>query len=1145
MNIYQLLNLLNKNKIRCSLKQKKLKIDAPKGVMTKEILSLIKLHKSELISYISTVHVGNSKLNNTIPILNRANELVTSFAQQRLWFIDRMQGSNSLYNMHGLIDVKGFFNVAAAQQAFNRIIQRHEPLRTVFADGKEAPIQIINQRIDLSITYIDVKGLKPKQQQHAIENTVKKICKSSFDLKKDMMLRVAYLRQDTDKGILFFNIHHIAADGWSISILLHEFAQQYQAIIASKTDPFTALKIQYADYANWQRDWLKGEVLDKQLQYWRRQLADLPIVHQFPLDRKRPQQQTFNGRFHYFNTDKKVLSGLKQLALENQATMFMVIHAAFALLLSRYSNSSDAVIGTPVANRLHKDLEPLIGFFVNTLILRSNCEENSTFVEFLQQIKSVNLAAQTHQDIPFERLVDLLNPDRNTSHSPLYQIMLVMDGHIVPKIEIEGLSFSKRQSDYSEVKFDLILDFSESENGLLCNFEYNQDLFDLSSIKNLSNSLLTLLKGVATVPSSLLSKLPILNTKEQYYLISTLNQAEHENIQGICLHQLFEQQAKKSPNKVALKFKGKKISYQELNIRANQLSHYLIDNDVVIEDVVGLYLDRSIEMIVTLLAILKAGAAYLPLDPSYPQQRLTYMLTKGQVKTVVSSEKIMNQFMDVNTVLIDNSKIKALLQTYSKLNPVNNQLSENNLAYVIFTSGSTGQPKGVMIEHRSVVNLATNVKKMVLGTDKYWGWIAPLSFDASLQGISMLCKGQALHLISDTEKIDYHQIKNIFKQNSIGVVDCTPTLLEIWLDLGLQALLPDLIIGGESISFALWKHLLDWQQQYGKKAINVYGPTECCVDSSASMITSETPNIGQALANYQFYVLDKYQELTPFGAIGELYITGSGLARGYLNSPDLTTKKFTNNPYIKNQKQRMYRTGDMVRYLADGNLAFMGRVDNQVKIRGYRIELGEIENQILLDKEIKSAIVTVYKDETGNELLVAYAITKSKNAGDNTLITRLKIALSTALPEYMQPWQIMVFDSLPLTINGKIDYKALPKPEKIKKSKNFQAPKNNIEHVLCEIWSKLLNLEYTNISVDASFFELGGHSLLSIQLLTAIREKFSIELSIKNIFKTPYITGLAKIIYASKKTKRLKIKTINRGEYHISCLLCPTEIMVY
>jgi len=1123
MTVFKLLQKLHDKNIKVAVHNQNLKVDAPQGAMTPEILNLLKCSKQELINYLNDSEVKESH----IEVINRTERLKLSFAQQRLWFIDQLDEGSPHYNMHSAMFVQGDFNLQAAQVALFQIIERHEPLRTVFKEINSEPFQFIHPKFEFKINQVDLTHINnPAELESAIESAIDEHSKQPFDLTQDLMLKVNYLKTADQEGYLLFNMHHIASDGWSAVILIKEFIYLYESSLINSTNPLKLLDIQYVDFSYWQRNWLKGDVLERQLQYWEHKLSGLPQVHKLPLDYDRPQYQTFIGARKKFIINESTLDGLKTIARQNNVTLFMVLHTVFCILLSRFSNSSDVIIGTPIANRTKKELEPLIGLFVNTLVLRIDCSDNPAFTELLKQVKNTNLEAQANQDVPFEHLVDKLKPTRSTNHNALFQILFNMDTNEPIKLKLPNVTLKPRNNPKIITKFDLTLSINEAQ-GLNGYFEYNTGLFSCQTIQQMVDSFSLLLSAVIADPNEKVAELPILNDEQTRYQLDTLNMTDKFYRKDLCVHQLFEQQVKATPDQNAVFMSDIALTYSELNVKANQLAHYLIEQGVEQGQIVGLCLERSFDMLVGLMAILKTGAAYLPMDPSHPSGRLDHVVQNSGLKCVLIQSHLQNLCVNTKKIIIDKPELNNTLSTYSKHNPIIESLNSSHLAYVIYTSGSTGLPKGVMIEHHSVINLANNIKTLDIGTsDKSWGWIAPLAFDSSVKGICMMLYGKPLHIISESEKKDSEAMKQKLLKGTIGILDCTPTLLEFWLNVDLDEYLPNLIIGGEAISVSLWERLVNWQDKYNKKAFNVYGPTECCVDSSATLITGSKPNIGSALDNYQFYILDRNKAILPLGNVGELYIAGCGLARGYLNSDKLNSERFIEHSFDGKLPIRLYKTGDLVRYLNNGHLEFISRIDKQVKIRGYRIELGEIQYQIEKYPDVISSIILIH-GENDVARLVAYITIKSSSE-HTKVINGLRHTLSNHLPNYMVPSAFVVLDEMPLNSNGKININALPAPENLKD--NYSAPTNKTQIALSVIWSKLLNIPVQKISADANFFELGGHSLMTIRLLAEIRSEFSSELSVRTVFEQPQLNQMADLISNSTSNCRVEIKRRKQSE---------------
>jgi amino acid adenylation domain-containing protein len=968
--------------------------------------------------------------------------------------------------------------------------------------------------VDFFLKRHDLSGLDALQQQNRVAWLIKEDVSTPFDLSCDVMVRATHLQLSPsgDEGVLLFNMHHIASDGWSMGILIKEFAVEYEAAVAGKNSPLPELAIQYADYAYWQRAWLHGEVLEQQLNYWIKQLDSMPTVHKLPLANIRSEIKQHTGQIVSIQIDKATSESLQQLATAHQLTPFMLFHAALALVLSRHSNSHDIVIGTPVANRTYAELEALIGFFVNTLVLRVNTDYQ-TISDYLAHVRQINIDAQAHQDIPFEQLVEHCSGRRSSQHSPLFQIMFSMNTNERESLELPDVSFSAYNRGGIFNKFDLDIKAAISDAGLTFNWVYDVALFSHEYITSLGDHLSRVLSTIADNRVIALKEIPMLAEREVYHLTQALNNTNVAYPADKLIHELFEQQAALHPNNIALVFEDNTLTYQELNTASNQLAHYLREQGVTTETLVGICVEHSLEMVVGILAVLKAGGAYVPFDPNYPQARLHYMLIDTQVKYIISQEAVVQKlgFVDeAQVILIDDAQQQDEICQYSETNPVKwIQQNSKNLAYVIYTSGSTGKPKGVMIEHCSLVNFGLSFKAQLsdLQVDSgKWLWSASYSFDASLKSIVSLWLGATVFLLSRKQQKSPQEIAVLLNTHQIPVYNSTPTMvLEVLSALQLQNNhFPSVIVSGEELTHAQLDKLMEYCQANERRAINAYGPTETCVNSSFQLLSNGVNAIGKCIFNTQAYLLDNALQLVPFGAVGELHIAGAGLARGYLNRPELTCERFIQNPFSDEFGSRLYKTGDLARYRADGSLEFVGRNDEQVKVRGFRIELREIENVLSQCHGVASNVVIV-KGEAATQRLIGYVTTDEKYDNDtNSFIAALMVQLQAKLPDYMVPSSLLVLEALPLTLNGKIDKKALPEPNGHTLHGEYVAPTTATEKALLNIWSKLLDIKVSNLSVKADFFSVGGHSLLAIRLMSEIRRVLKLEVFINYLSIQPF-----------------------------------------
>ncbi|MBU2346700.1 MAG: amino acid adenylation domain-containing protein, partial [Gammaproteobacteria bacterium] len=991
MSIEQLLGRLKDTGAKINLVDGEVKLALPKSVSDSLKAELVE-RKAELKYYLETLFKLKETIPKIIPQHIEQGEVPLSYAQQRLWFINQLNPGSTEYNMQSVLTIQGYLDVDLVEQSFRLITDRHQILRTVYRTSGHDIVQCIQKQHNFALTRHDLTQFSAELQLTRLTELLHADRVLPFALDKDLMLRASVIQlqhQDNGEGamataVLALSMHHIASDGWSVQVLLKEFISIYQALIISQPVILPDLTVQYADYAHWQRQWLQGDVLETQLRYWQKQLADLPTVHGLTLSKPRPEEPLRQGAVLRGQLSAEIVEQLTAVARSHQMTAFMLLHAGLALVLARHSNSQDIVLGTPVANRRQLELESLLGFFVNTLVLRVDTGENDLAL-YLAHVRQVHLDAQSHQDVPFEQLVERLKVPRSNTHTPLFQIMLTMntdyglqgDNH---DIKLENLTFTPWSQDVVSTKFDLNIAFVFRNSMLELEWTYDTGLFSEDYIAQLNEHCLRLFTSLSKVPVlhfTTTAELAMLSAQDIHFLQHELNNTRTEHPQGDLMHELFEAQVLVTPEKLALICGAEQFSFARLNERANQLAHYLRAQGVVAGSLVGIALTRSSLMVVSILAVLKTGAAYVPLDPESPAQRLEYMLEDTGVQLLLTESCQSDRFSSVSARLLVLDL--ADLHSYSSDNlRFDCGQATDSLMYVIYTSGSTGKPKGVMVPHCAVANLAYSIRSLGLGgASGSWGWIASFAFDASVQGLTQMLLGQTLIVITETQKHDVQQLKQQIQQHQIGVLDCSPALLELWSyqatgDLVAPELGVDLLVGGEAISPSLWRALLFYQQQQGRLAYNVYGPTECTVDSCWAKITGEVPVIGVMMPNTEGMILNQQRQLVPFGCVGELYIGGAGLARGYLNQQELTAQSFIPHPFSDLSGARLYKTGDLVRYTVSGQLSYIGRADEQVKIRGYRIELGEIEQQLSRCEGVSGQLVIARPDASGDKRLVAY-----------------------------------------------------------------------------------------------------------------------------------------------------------------------------
>lgn len=1057
--------------------------------------------------------------------------ILCSFAQQRIWFVDQLQGGSAEYNIFSALDVNGQFDVEAAEEAICRIIERHQVLRTIFNTdsslsddlSRVETVQVIRDEVNFRVNQYDLSQIELQSQQTSLAELIASEKKRKFDLGRDLLLRVSFVKIAKDKAIILFNVHHIVADGWSIGVMLTEFMSQYRAIVNDLPDPLEPLEVQYADYAYCQRNWLRGEVLEQQLNYWKIQLKDLPTTHSLMLDYQRPEVKHYKGGQISQRLAADVSKKLLDLAVDKKITPFMLVHAALSLVISRNSNQEDVVIGTPVANRTQVELERLIGCFVNTLVLRTNANHN-TLDDYLAHVKQVNLEAQAHQDLPFEKLVEHCEVNRSKRHSPMFQIMLMMDTTEQVTLDIPGVSITRHDTGQPVAKFDLEIGAVLNDSGIEFNWVYDMSLFTQAHIRNLSEQLNNLLEEIIKAPMCQLSELTILSDKELTQLLYEYNSTHLDYESSKCIHQLVESCVEKTPGAVAVKFNGSQLTYRQLNESSNRLAHYMIQRQNILPDsLVGICLERSLDMVIAILAVFKAGAAYVPIDPLYPQSRVDYVLDDAGLKFVITQEDLLSSmnFSDRQVIAIDNTEISRQFKNYSSDNVTSELVNSkpDNLAYVLYTSGSTGHPKGVMVEHSSVVNYLSHAKRNYFHDDVAGSVVSSsLSFDATITSIlAPLIDSKYVELLRDDSLLLAELNKRLTDETQAHLFKLTPSHLIALSQLSASEnnqVAHRIVIGGEQLTNKVLAH---WRGSLLRNSIfiNEYGPTETTVGCSIFEVSSDniltSPDsavpIGRAIQNTQLYVLDDKMQPVPKGVVGELYIGGIGVARGYLNKAELTSTRFIDNPFYQaNQysSKRLYKTGDQVRYLLDGNLSFIGRFDDQVKVRGNRIELGEIEYQINRLDGVDSAVVNIRKSELGASL-VAYI--KPYKDYEKNFVSKVKQELIEALPNYMIPDSLVMIEEWPLTINGKVDKQALPIVEESSVKQSNAMAKTNTEVRLVNIWNKLLHK--TDIGIHEDFFELGGHSMLIMQLIAIVKNTFDLELATDFIFARPTISELA------------------------------------
>ncbi len=1050
-----------------------------------------------------------------IPHTARQEVPPLSFAQKRLWFLDQLEGASGSYNLSRAVRMTGRLNVAVLQQTLSEIVSRHESLRTNFELLDEEPVQAISPPRPMEISLVDLGN----QPEGALQELIGELSRRPFDLTHDQLLRASLLQLDEQDHVLLLTMHHVVSDGWSMSVLFREIAALYEAFVNGQTSPLVDLPIQYRDFAFWQRDWLQGDVLKTQVDYWKKQLAGAPAVLELPTDRPRPPLQTFNGALHSIVLPGRLSDSLSELSRQTDSTLFMTLLAAFQTLLCRYTNQEDIVLGTPIANRTRRETEDLIGFFVNTLVMRTDLSGNPAFSELLRRVREVALQSYAHQDLPFEKLVEELKPERSLSHMPLFQVMVAFENAPEATLALPGLELQDFTVEGQTAKFDLSLYIGESNEGLRLSFEYNTDLFNPSTIEQIARHFETLLAGIVANPDQRLGDLPLLDEAERRQLLVDWTDTGTD-YPVRCIHDLFAEQAAKTPEAVALISRDQQVAFAELDRRANQLAHYLQKRGVGPEVVVAVCMERSIEMIVALLGILKAGGAFVPVDPSYPAERVTFLLKDSQAPIVLTQQRILDSLTLSAAEPICLDARWAEIATESPLAPACSA-TPDNAAYLIYTSGSTGTPKGSISPHHASLNrFAWMWRTFPFAQGEVCCQKTSLSFaDSIWENFGPLLRGIPLVIVPDDAVKDPQQLLKLLGAHGVTRIVLVPSLLRVLLEqeVNLAQKLPRLkywTCSGESLPLELAQSFK--QKLPAAVLINLYGSSEIAADVTCYEVTAPDAlagiptgiPIGWPIDNTEAYILDGSFEPVPVGICGELYIAGAGLARGYFDHPELTAERFLANPFSREPGARMFRTGDLARYRPDGTIEFLGRADYQVKIRGFRVELGEIEAVLGQHRMVRQSVVVVHEDSSGDRRLVAYIV---PFAGAKVDHQELRAFAQEKLPEYMIPSVLVELPELPLTPSGKISRRALPAPAYAAHLKqNYRAPRTEVEELLSGIWAEVLKVP--RVGINDNFFELGGHSLLAVRLFARIEKLCGKHLPLATLFQAPTVARLAEAL---------------------------------
>ncbi|WP_197267922.1 non-ribosomal peptide synthetase, partial [Paenibacillus alvei] len=1070
---------------------------------------------------------GEGEKRPPIQAVERGAHMPTSYAQQRLWFLDQLEPNSPLYNIPCAWRLQGAWKLDALEQAYDALIQRHEALRTIIGEANGEPVQIIREHQPERLPVTDLRHLASEDREREMKSLMQAEADKPFQLAEGPLIRAQAIAMGENDWVLLCTLHHIIFDGWSLDIFVREWLALYEAFAGGQPAALAPLSLQYADYAHWQRNWMSEDVMNRQLAYWEEELGgELPVL-QLPSDRPRPAQQSYRGERYEVDLPAALLVKLKALSRQEGATLFMTLLAAYQGFLSRYTGQTDIAVGSPIANRHYEETEGMIGFFVNTLVYRADVSANPSFRELVSQVRGKAWKAQEHQDIPFEKIVAALQPERSASYAPLFQTMFTLQSRPSELPMDSERRMDTISSFMSVAKFDLTVGVQEAEEGMRVSFEYSTDLFDAPTIERMAAHFERWLHEVAEHPERSISQMPLISEAETKQQLEIWNRTETAYPRDLVIQELFEEQTAARPEAVAVVDGDRQLTYGELNARANQLAHCLRKKGVKPETLVGICMDRSADLIVGIMGILKAGGAYVPMDPTYPQQRLTYMIHDAGIELLVTQSEASGWVPEfVTRICLDSAADQEMLSQESERNP-SIATTPHNMAYLIYTSGTTGNPKGVMVEHHTLINMVFWHQQFFQVTEQdRASQIASIAFDAAVSEIwPYLSKGASLHVCKESVRTDPAALQDwiVDQQITIGFMPTPMAEIMIHLHWPPHTSLRCLLTGGEllrqsppaTLPFAL---------------INNYGPTECTVVATAAEVSplqEGIPPIGGPIANTKLYVLDRHQQPVPIGVAGELYIGGAGVARGYLNRPELTEERFLPDPFSGESGARMYRTGDAVKYVPDGNLIYVSRIDDQVKIRGFRIELGEIEAMLSQHPTLRQASVVVREDRPGEKQLAAYLVGEGSPQEWRTY-------LSERLPSYMVPTHFVQLDSLPLTPNGKIDTRALPIPTVASWSQeSYAAPQTPAEELVAAVWSQLLGVE--RIGIYDSFFDLGGHSLLATQAVSRLREVFGVEVAVRDLFQYPTIESLSRrltlLAQGGEGEKHPPIQVVERGAH--------------
>ncbi len=1113
-SIVEFLGELRSKNVALSLDKDALKCSAPPGVLTKELRDELRDRKPEIIAFLRVSQAGSRGGEQGIPRINRGGILPLSLAQQRLWFLNQMDPDSSVYNIGVVLRMVGPLNVRVLERSLTEIVHRHEDLRTSFIQVDGAPQAVIGDGRDWALRVTDARHLSDDGPDSDILKYAANSVKELFDITRGSLFRAELLIVGPDHHILTFTWHHMVSDGWSLGVMVHEFAELYSAYATDREPSLPPLTIQYVDFAAWQRKWLEAGELDRQLPYWKKQLAGAPPVLGFPADHRRPQTEQFRGARSKLVVPQPLVRGLEQLSQRHGVTLFMSLLAAFKVLLARYTGQDDIVVGSPSANRSRAELNQLIGFFVNNLVLRTDLSGNPSFAELLERVREVTLRSYEYQDVPFDLLVHALRPERSLDHSPLFQVMFILQNFPLGELQLAGIKTTPVELPVDTARFDLTVEVFPWHGELWVYFDYNSDLYERGTIELIQQHYLTILNAVVADADQKIGSIPLLSESERQKLLVEWNRTEAPIPADLCFHQKFEAHARATPDRTAVIAGECSLTYGKLEERANRIAARLISRGAGPEKLVALCLERSADLVAGMLGIAKSGAAYIPLDPAYPKGRIANIFEDAKPLAILTTRNLLPILPDEGMEVICLDDLGSAEEAPKLPSTQDSQISAErvhpeNLAYVIFTSGSTGRPKGVQITHRALINfLESMTMEPGFSPDDVMLAVTTVSFDiAALELLLPLYTGATVCVA--LQPGDPASLLADIDRYRPTVMQATPATWKVLIAAGWKGH-PQLKIlcGGEALDTDLARSLIVRSESLW----NMYGPTETTIWSAALRLeeagTSAIP-VGRPIQNTSFYVLDALGQPVPRGVAGELWIGGEGLARGYLDRPEMTSERFIPSPFSSpDSGARLYRTGDLVRYRTDGTLDFFGRMDHQVKFRGFRIELGEIENALRNCAGVLDA-VTLLREDNGDKRLVAYLACADGEALSDSAV---RDHLRTTLPEYMVPGAFVFLKEFPRLPNGKLDRAALPAPERTagEGKLEFAAPATSLQQTVAAVFRNVLSIE--QVGLDDNFFDLGAHSLQIVKVHGELNQSIDPKVPLISFFQYPTIRTLTRFI---------------------------------